>query len=93
MRARPLSNWPRVYCARESPVVCTFDSIGRFLSLQSLSLFFGNRLLSAKKRKDHCERATGCSFAKHLPPKNAMAFFAFAKLPNHWLFGIPLPKI
>ncbi len=54
--------------------MCTFDSCGRFLSLQSLSLFFGNKLLSAKKRKDHCEMATDCSFAKNLSPKNAIAF-------------------
>ncbi len=62
------------------------------LSLQSFSLFFGNKLLSAKKRKEHCEMATDCSFAKNIPPKMWL-FFAFARLPNHWLFGIPLPKI
>ncbi len=36
--------------------------------------------------------ATDCSFAKHLPPKNAMAFFAFAKLPNHCLLEFLSPK-
>ncbi len=63
-----------------------------FLLLQSLSLIFGNKMISAKKRKDHCEMATDCSFAKNVLPKNAIALFAFAKLPNHWLFGIPLIK-
>ncbi len=63
-----------------------------FSSLQSLSLFLGNKLLSEKKRKDHCEMATDFSFAKHLLPKNAMFFFAFAKLPNHWLFWNSSPQ-
>ncbi len=30
----------------------------------SLALFFGSKLLSAKKFKNHCELATDCSFAK-----------------------------
>ncbi len=49
MRARPLSNWPGVCCASESPVMCTFDSCGHFLSLQSLSLFFWKQTAKCKK--------------------------------------------
>ncbi len=61
--------------------MCTFDSCGQFLSLQSLSLFFGNKVLIAKNvRMATGEMATGCSFAKKLPPKNAIVFSAFAKL-------------
>ncbi len=58
-----------------------------FLTMQSLSLLLVNKLPSAEKRKDHCEMATDCSSAKRLPPK--MRFFAFVKLSNHCLFGIP----
>ncbi len=35
-----------------------------FSLMQSLALFLGNKLQSAKKRKDHCELASDCSFAK-----------------------------
>ncbi len=41
-----------------------------------------------EKRMDHCEMTADCSFAENLPPKMRL-FFAFVKLPNHWLFGIP----
>ncbi len=40
----------------------------------TLFVFLGNKLLSAKKRKDHCEMATDCSSAKILPPKMRLFF-------------------
>ncbi len=63
-----------------------------FLSLHSLPLFLGNKLLSAKKRKYQCEMASDCGFAKNLPPKMPL-FFAFGKMPNDWLIRIALSKI
>ncbi len=63
-----------------------------FLSLQSLSLFFWIQTAKCKKRKDHCEVSTDCSFAK-VSHRKYDYFFAFAKLPNHWLFAILLPKL
>ncbi len=50
---------------------------------------FVKQTAKCKKRKDHCEMATDCSFAKNLPPKMRLFFFAFAKLANHLLSGIP----
>ncbi len=43
-----------------------------FLSLQSLSLFFWKQIANCKKRKDHCEMATDCSFSKKSPAENAI---------------------
>ncbi len=104
MRARPLSDWPRVYCARESPlpVICTFysqTSCGCFLSLQSLSLFMGYKLLSAKKRRDHCEMATDCSFAKNLFLRLlscqtiGLLEFLFPKFNSNYYYGGGTKKI
>ncbi len=50
---------------------------------------FGKQTAKCKKRKDHCEMATDCSFAKKTPVENAMVFLAFSKLADHLLFGIP----
>ncbi len=55
-------------------------------------MFFGNKLLSAKKRADHCEMATNCSFAKNLPPKNAIAFLRLLSCPTIGFLEFLFPK-
>ncbi len=52
-------------------------------------IVFGKKLLSAKERKDQSEMAIDCSSAKKSPAENAIVSLAFAKLPDHWFFGIP----
>ncbi len=46
-----------------------------FIAAVALVAFGKQKAKFRKKRKDHCEMAADCSFAKKSPAKNAIDFF------------------